>query len=137
MQNEEINITADFLTFRNQIVEKFGEQYFDQAEIFFERAMAQAKQGLLHSAISDGKFALDLSYYSNDKSGIQYLIGFLSQLHCDLGQITKSNSYYELGLKLLDSEASNYEDDKEMYRKLKELIDGESWKGSIEKDKEE
>jgi|694.fasta_scaffold84160_2 hypothetical protein len=137
MQNEEINITADFLTFRNQIVEKFGEQYFDQAEIFFERAMAQAKQGLLHSAISDGKFALDLSYYSNDKSGIQYLIGFLSQLHCDLGQITKSKSYYELGLKLLDSEASNYEDDKEMYRKLKELIDGESWKGSIEKDKEE
>lgn len=83
MENE-ININADFLTFKNQIVEKFGEHYFDQAEIFFERAMAQAKQGLLHSAISDGKFALDLSYYSNDKSGIQYLIGFLSQLHCDL-----------------------------------------------------
>jgi tetratricopeptide (TPR) repeat protein len=136
MENE-ININADFLTFKNQIVEKFGEQYFDQAEIFFERAMAQAKQGLLHSAISDGKFALDLSYYSNDKSGIQYLIGFLSQLHCDLGQISKSKAYYELGLKLLDSEATDYEDDKEMYRKLKELIDGESWKGNIENDKEE
>lgn len=136
MENE-ININADFLTFKNQIVEKFGEQYFDQAEIFFERAMAQAKQGLLHSAISDGKFALDLSYYSNDKSGIQYLIGFLSQLHCDLGQISKSKAYYELGLKLLDSEATNYEDDKEMYRKLKELIDGESWKGSTENDKDE
>ena len=134
MENE-ININADFLTFKNQIVEKFGEQYFDQAEIFFERAMAQAKQGLLHSAISDGKFALDLSYYSNDKSGIQYLIGFLS--HCDLGQISKSKSYYELGLKLLDSEATDYEDDKEMYRKLKELIDGESWKGTIENDKDE
>ena len=136
MENE-ININADFLTFKNQIVEKFGEQYFDQAEIFFERAMAQAKQGLLHSAISDGKFALDLSYYSNDKSGLQYLIGFLSQLHCDLGQIGKSKAYYELGLKLLDSEATDYEDDKEMYRKLKELIDGESWKGSIENDKDE
>jgi tetratricopeptide (TPR) repeat protein len=137
MQNEEINITADFLTFRNQIVEKFGEQYFDQAEIFFERAMAQAKQGLLHSAISDGKFALDLSYYSNDKSGLQYLIGFLSQLHCDLGQISNSKAYYELGLKLLDSEAIEYEDDKEMYRKLKELIDGENWKGNIENDQDE
>ena len=136
MENE-ININADFLTFKNQIVEKFGEQYFDQAEIFFERAVAQAKQGLLHSAISDGKFALDLSYYSNDKSGIQYLIGFLSQLHCDLGQISKSKSYYELGLKLLDSEATDYKDDKEMYRKLKELIDGESWKGTIENDKNE
>jgi tetratricopeptide (TPR) repeat protein len=136
MENE-ININADFLTFKKQIVEKFGEQYFDQAEIFFERAMAQAKQGLLHSAISDGKFALDLSYYSNDKSGLQYLIGFLSQLHCDLGQISKSKSYYELGLKLLDSGATDYEDDKEMYRKLKELIDGESWKGTIENDKDE
>ncbi len=135
--DNEININADFLTFKNQIVEKFGEQYFDQAEIFFERAMAQAKQGLLHSAISDGKFALDLSYYSNDKSGIQYLIGFLSQLHCDLGQINQSKAYYELGLKLLDTEATDYEYDKEMYRKLKELIDGESWKGSIENDNEE
>lgn len=137
MQNEEININADFLTFKNQIVAKFGEQYFDQAEIFFERAMVQAKQGLLHSAISDGKFALDLSYYANDKSGIQYLIGFLSQLHCDLGQINQSKAYYELGLKLLDSEATDYEDDKEMYRKLKELIDGESWKGNIENDNDE
>ncbi len=135
--DNEININADFLTFKNQIVEKFGEQYFDQAEIFFERAIAQAKQGLLHSAISDGKFALELSYYSNDKSGIQYLIGFISQLHCDLGQISQSKSYYELGLKLLDNEAADYEDDKEMYRRLKELIDGESWKGSIENDKEE
>lgn len=111
MQNEGINLTADFLTFSNQIVEKFGEQYFDQAEIFIERAMAQAKHGLLHSAISDGKFALDLSNYSKDKSGIQYLVGFLSQLHCDLGQISKSKAYYELGLKLLDTEASDYEDD--------------------------
>ena len=135
--DNEININADFLMFKNQIVEKFGEQYFDQAEIFFERAIAQAKQGLLHSAISDGKFALELSYYSNDKSGIQYLIGFISQLHCDLGQISQSKSYYELGLKLLDYEAADYEDDKEMYRRLKELIDGESWKGSIENDKEE
>jgi len=132
--DNEININADFLTFKNQIVEKFGEQYFEQAEIFFERAMAQAKQGLLHSAISDGRFALDLSYYSNDKSGIQYLIGFLSQLHCDLGQIKQSKAYYELGLKLLDPESTDFEDDKEMYRKLKEHIDSESWKGSIEDD---
>lgn len=91
----------------------------------------------LHSAISDGKFALDLSYYSNDKSGLQYFIGFLSQIHCDHGQISKLKAYYELGLKLLDKEASDYEDDKEMYRKSKEHIDGESWKGSIANDNEE
>ncbi|MEO6884283.1 MAG: hypothetical protein ABI199_09700 [Bacteroidia bacterium] len=137
MQNEEININADFLTFKNQIVQKFGKQYFKQAAIFFERSMQQAKQGHLHSAIADGKFALELSNYSNDKNGIQYLIGFLSQLHCDLGQIGKSKAYYELGLKLLDKEASDYEGDKEMYRKLKENIDGKNRRGSVENDTEE
>lgn len=137
MKNEEINIDADFLTFKNQIVQKFGEQYFDQAEIFFERAMAQVKQGLLHSAISDGKFAIELSNYSNDKTGLTDIIGFISQLHCDLGQISKSMAYYELGLKLIDSESEFYETDKESYRKLKEHIDSESWKGNIEDDKDE
>lgn len=132
MSSEEINIKADFLTFKNQIVDKFGEQYFEQAEIFFERAMEQAKQGLLHSAIADGKFALELSNYSNDKTGIQFLIGFLSQLHCDLGQISKSKSYYDLGIKLLDREDKDYEDDLQLFKNLKELIDGESWKGTIE-----
>ncbi len=136
MENE-ININADFLTFKNQIVEKFGEQYFDQAEIFFERAMVQAKQGLLHSAIADGKFAIELSNYSNDKTGLTDIIGFISQLHCDLGQITKSKAYYELGLKLLDTESKFYETDKESYGKLKELIDSESWKESIDNDKDE
>jgi tetratricopeptide (TPR) repeat protein len=128
----EININADFYTFKKQIIDKFGKQYFDQAEIFFERAVAQAEQGLLQSAIADGKFALELSSYSKDKSGIQYLIGFLAQLNCDLGQINLALTYYELGLKLLDNEAAEYADDLEMYKKLKEHIDGESWKGNIE-----
>lgn len=133
----EINLNADFLTFKNQIVEKFGKQYFDQAEIFFERAIAQAKQGLLHSAIADGKFAIELSNYSNDTTGLTDIIGFISQLHCDLGQISKSKAYYELGLKLIDPESEFYETDKESYRKLKEHIDSESWKGSIEEENEE
>jgi len=137
LENEEINIKADFITFKNQIVDKFGEHYFNQTELFFERAIAQAEQGLIFSAIADGKFALELSNYSNDKSGIQYLVGFISQLHCDLGQITKSKSYYELGIKLLDEKATDYEDDKEMFRRLKELIDGESWKGTTENDLDE
>lgn len=124
-----IDIQADFITFRNQIINKFGEQYFDQAEIFFVRAMKQAEQGLIHSAIADGKFALDLTNYSKDQTGIQYLIGFLSQLHCDIGQINKSKAYYELGVKLLDPKD---EDDKRLYKNLKELIDGESWKDSID-----
>lgn len=136
MENE-ININADFLTFENQIIEEFGEQYAKQAELFFERSVEQAKQGLEHSAIAYSKFALEQSNYSNDKTGLSCLIGFISQLHCDLGKINQSKAYYELGLKLLDTESSNYEDDKEMYRRLKEHIDSESWKGNIEDDEDE
>ncbi len=66
------------------------------------------------------------------KSYEEFVIGFLSPLHCDLGQISKSKAYYELGLKLLDPESKEYEDDKKMYKDLKEMIDGESWKETTE-----
>ena len=134
MKKQEIDLESDFLSFKDQIINKFGEQYYDQAELFFERAEALAKQNLLLSAINDGRFALELSYYADDQKGTPYLLGFISQLHCDLGQISKSKAYYELGLKMIDSDAENYVDAKEMYKRLKEHIDGENWKGAIEND---
>ncbi len=133
--DDEVDINADFYTFKNQLIDKFGAHYFKQAELFFERATAQAEQGLIHSAIADGKFALDLSNYSNDTEGIEFLIGFMAQLHCDLGRIKQARAYYNLGLQLLDDEAADYEDSREMYRRLKELIDSESWKGDIDEEK--
>ncbi len=133
---EEIDLKSDFLTFKTQITQKFGEQYFEQVDLFFQRATTQAEHGLFLSALADGKFALELSNFSSDRSNIHYLIGFLSQLHCDLGQIANSNAYYELGLKLLDPDSPSYEDDKELFRNLKELIDGERWKGSVEDNEE-
>jgi len=128
MSNLDINIEADFHTFRNQIITKFGEQFYEQTELFFQRAISQAEQGNLYGAIADGKFALELSNYSKDKSGLQYLIGFLSQVHCDLCQISKARAYYDLGLKILDTESVEYVEDLKMFDRLKDLIDGESWK---------
>ena len=130
--NNEIDINSDFHSFKTEIINKFGSHYYDQTEIFFERAMAQAQKGLLHSAIAHGKFALELTQFSNDNTGIIYLLGFLSQLHCDLGQIKKSLAYYDLGIKLLDPVDKNYENDGQLFKNLKELIDGESWKGTSE-----
>lgn len=76
MDNIEINIEADFHTFRNQIATKFGDQFYEQTELFFQRAIAQANKGHLHGAIADGKFALELSNYSKDKLGLQYSSDF-------------------------------------------------------------
>ena len=124
--DNEINFKSDFLNFKDQIVEKFGEQYLEQVDIFFERAITEAKQGLFNNAAADGKFALELHNYSENIIGIQYLFGFLSQLYCDMGQINKSKAYYDLGIKFLDP---NDMDDIRLFEELKELIDGESWKG--------
>lgn len=128
MDDNKINISSDFLSFKKEIVDKFGAQYFEQTELFFSRSVELASQGLIKSAIADANFALNLSEYSNDKLGIHYLIGFLSQLHCDLGEISKAKSYYKLGLKLLDREDENYHSDLDLYQRLKEHIDSESWK---------
>ena len=124
--DSEINFNSDFLNFKDQIVEKFGDQYLEQVNIFLERAITEATQGLFHNAAADGKFALELHNYSKNNIGIQYLFGFLSQLHCDMGQISKSKAYYDLGIKFLDP---NDKDDIRLFEGLKELIDGESWKG--------
>ena len=129
--DNEINFQGDFLAFREEIIAKFGEQYFDQTKIFFERAYSQREQGLLHSANADAKFALELSHYTTDYR-IVYLLGFLSQLNCDLGKLNQARAYYELGIKLLDPADEDYEDDMELFARLKELLDGESWKGALE-----
>ena len=120
-----IDLESDFITFRDQIINKFGEQYYIQSELFFTRAVELAKKGLFNSAIQDGNFALDLVNFANDKDVSIYIIGFLSQLHCDMGKIGKAKAYYELGMKLIDI---NNEKDMQLFKDLKELIDSESWK---------
>lgn len=124
----EVDLKADFYTFKNQIIEKFGQFYYDQAEIFFERAHSFAEKGFHYNAISDGKFALSLTNYSNDDSEIYYIIGFISQLYCDVGKTSKAREYHDLGVKMLDSETDSYEDDKAMFDRLLEHINNESWK---------
>ena len=137
MERNGINLEDDFLTFSDQIIQKFGYQYYDQTSIFFERAAMEATRGLLRSAVADGKFALELANYSSAKSGIYYLHGFLCQVHCDLGLISKSKAYYELGLKFLEPCTKSYEDDKKMFNKLRDMIDSESWKETSDDDPED
>lgn len=124
-----VDVCSDFITYRNQIIEKFGETNSDQLELFFERATVEAKKGVLLSAIQDAKFALQLSHYQSEKPEIAFLYGFLSQLHLDINDIEKSKAYYAMGLKRLDPEDITYDDDLEMFERLKEMIDSESWKG--------
>lgn len=124
---DNVDIKNNFYTFKNQIIDKFGEFYAKQTEIFFERAVIEANNDLPYNAISDANFAYNLAQYQND-TGLHCLVGFLSHLHIDIGQIRKAKAYLELGYKILDKEDEDYEKDKASFDQLKGLIDGESWK---------
>ncbi|MFC2176317.1 hypothetical protein ACFLR1_05050 [Bacteroidota bacterium] len=127
------DIEADFVTFREQIVEEFGKSNLEQTMLFFERAVAQANQDLLYSAIADAQTAYTFSQF-NDEYRIVYLIGFLSQLHIGTEDFKKARRYCELGYKMLDPDDSDYADDKAKFDELKELIDSESWKDDRNKE---
>ena len=57
-----------FLTFQNNMITRYGEEYAEQVDVFFQRAVTLANSGLLESALQDLRFARDLMHYSNDKS---------------------------------------------------------------------
>ena len=126
------DIEADFLTFREQIINEFGKANLEQTILFFERAVSQARKELLYSAIADAQTAYTFAQF-NDEYRIVYLIGFLSQLHIDTNNFIQAKSYCELGFKMLDPTDIDYEDDKAKFDELKELIDSENWKGGLNK----
>ncbi|MBP8878325.1 MAG: hypothetical protein KBG86_09785, partial [Flavobacteriales bacterium] len=104
----------------------------EQTMLFFERAVAQANKDLMHSAIADAQTAYTFAQF-NDEYRIVYLIGFLSQLHIDTEDFKKARAYCELGYKMLDTDDTDYADDKAKFDELKEIIDSESWKDDLNK----
>lgn len=128
MKENEINIKDDFFTFRNKLIEKKGEFYAEQSDLFFERAVYFAERGFPLSAISDAKFAYSLAQYQPENYRIIYLIGFLCQIHLDNDFIKKAKAYCDLGFQLLDEESPDYEDDYKAFSELRDIIKGEDWK---------
>ena len=124
----EINTEADYLSFRDELVEKLGAAFVMQTDIFFERAVHEANSGLFPSAIRDAQFALSTGVYQEDPYRVIYLIGFLCQAHLDIEDYQKAGNYLELGYKMLDASDPEYADDKSKFDILKDLIEGEDWK---------
>lgn len=123
-----LNTDSNFIEFNQEIRKNYGELYTSQVDLFFERAMLNAQKGLYLSAIENCKFALSLNEFASEKINIHYLIGYIAQLYCDLGQIDKSWYYYEYGFSLLDDSQENYINDFRLYTNLREHIDLSSWK---------
>ena len=123
-----INTDSNFIDFNQQVTKNYGDLYTSQVDLFFERAMLNTQKGLYLSAIENCKFALALNEFASEKINIHYLIGYISQLYCDLGQTEKAWYYYEYGFSLLDGTQENYINDFRLYTNLREHIDFNSWK---------
>jgi len=124
----DIDIKEEFYSFREQVKEKLGDTFAQQADIFFERAVHLAKRNLEYSDIEDGEFALSLAHYAKDNFPIIYLIGFLCEVHIFTDKIKKAKYYYNLGLQLLDKNSPDYNSDKASFDRLQDLMNGEDWK---------
>ncbi len=130
-QIEPIDIKGDFYTFRKEIIKKFGNLYSNQTDLFFERAVAFAENGLLYNAAVDGDFAFTISHFRSKEYRVVYLIGFLSEIHLELNNINKARTYCDLGKRMLCSSDKDYEDDKKKFDELDEIIRGEEWKETL------
>lgn len=128
---ENIDIHSDFFSYRNQLIEKYGEFYAEQSDLFFERAVFLAEKGVPLSAIRDAKFAYSLSQYQPENYRIIYLIGFLCQIHLDNNLIREAKAYCELGFKLLDKNDPDYDKDYKSFSELLDMIKGDEWKSSL------
>jgi hypothetical protein len=127
-ESNKMNLESDYLTHRAEIIDKFGEVFADAIDTFFERAVEEANNDLLDSAIRDAKLAYDLGVYQQNDYALIYLIGFLCETNLNAGSIGKAKEYLEIGYKMLDKRDADYERDKLSFNRLKEIIDGESWK---------
>lgn len=123
-----LDTTSNFIEFNKEVKASYGEFYSKQVDIFFERAMIQERKGLYLSAIEDCKFALALNEFAIEPINKHYIIGYISQLYCDLGQIDKAMYYYQLGLDVLDTSDLNFENDLNLYTNLRTHLDIKNWK---------
>lgn len=130
-KNVNVNIKDDFYTFRNSVIEKYGEFYAEQSELFFERAVHFAEKKLHLTAIKEAEYAYALSIHETDSYRVIYLVGFLAQLHLDNNNIREAKAYCNLGFQLLDEESSEYENELRSYTELREMINGEDWKMNL------
>ncbi len=130
--NNLINLQTNFLSFNHQVKEVMGDVFARQADLFFERAVYQAKNNLEYSSIADAEYALSLAQYTKDDYPIVYLIGFLCEAHIFTNKIKKAKAYYNLGIQLLDKNAEDYELDRASFDILKDLLNGEDWKENLE-----
>jgi hypothetical protein len=48
-----INVTTNYLDFKNEMTHKFGDFYEEQADIFFKRSVFEAKKNIMQSALID------------------------------------------------------------------------------------
>jgi len=103
----------------NRIIDEFGIVNTKQVNVLFEEATNLAIKGRLEEAIKLSEFALNISEYSVKHYGIIYFLGFLIQLHLDIGNPEVENKYFYQAMRSIREEDSNFESDINTFLDLK------------------
>ena len=122
-----VNVQTDPVTFTAALKEQFSHEINQMVDIFFSRAVWEAAQGMLYSAVADSMFALNLAEY-HESCSRAYLLGFLAQVHVDLSDIKKAAFWLNRGWESFDSSDPDNEDLVESFQYLEDLLSGEEWK---------
>jgi hypothetical protein len=125
--NQAIDVKENFISFRERMQNKYGEIYNEQTDIMFEYAVNEAKK-FPFSAIKDARVAYALSQFATGGGNPLYILGFLTEVHIEINKFKKAQSYLNICYKLLDSNDTDYADDKAKLDEMQDIINGEMWK---------
>lgn len=111
--------------FTEQITEKYGDFFSEITTMFFEKAVEFAENEKYEEAVKAGRHAVIMANYSNIGYGYVYLLGMLSQAYLDNDEPEIANEFFTYGIKLLDKNEYNYNDDVDRFLDLKIIIEEE------------
>lgn len=127
-----IDIKNDYITFKKQMVERFGEFYEKQSLLVIERAVNLIKEGLSETALEQGKFAYSLSQYQEESYHTIYILFILAQLCIDTDKFAMAKKYCDIIREKLDPKESDYNEDNAQLMFMYEIIKTEGWKEDLD-----
>lgn len=118
----DIDMDADYVTFKESVAARYGAFYAQQAELFFDRAVHEHRKGLLLGAIRHAEFALELARLQHEFRPL-YLVLFLVDLHVKLRDAGKARSYLVLAWNKLDPDSPNYDEELQSVQEAQQKIE--------------
>ena len=109
----------NFQSFKESVIDKHGEFYAEQIDLFFNQAVEFAIEGNFTEAVKLGNDALIIAKFSNIGYRVIYLIGMLCETYLDNDEPELANELFTYGMEIIDNGDDTYERDLNQFLDLK------------------